>query len=145
MAVLYEKVYDVFRDKATEWELAELTDSVSEDILYGWLKGAINRFKDTCKNNLLDRDEINKCFNVDITEKEIDILAECMVYYAQKPKVNNSDLFRNGLSTKDFSTFSNANLLNAISERHKQVEKEINYMISSYSYAVNNVGELKKP
>lgn len=144
MSVSYQDVYDVFRDKSKEWELLELSESVSEEILYGWLKGAISRFKNVCKKNLLDRDETEKKFNVDLSEEEIDILAEIMIFCSLKPKINNSDLFKNGLSTKDYTTFSNANLLKAISERYIEEKKEIENLLSSYSYR-NNDFEVLKP
>lgn len=144
MAVAFDIVYDAFRDKAIEYDLYELSDETSEDILRGWLKGATSKFSHTCISDLSDRDDDEKQFNTDLSEIEIDILAQCMVYMALKPKLNNSDLFKNGLSTRDYTTFSPANLLNAISDVYKRCEQETNSMINKYSFDNNDVRDWKR-
>lgn len=144
MAIAFDAIYDAFRDKAIEYDLYELSDETSEDILRGWLKGATSKFSNACVNDLSDRDEDEKQFNCDLSDVEIDILAQCMVYMALKPKLNNSDLFKNSLSAKDYSTFSPANLLNAISDVYKRCEQETNSMINKYTFDHHDVRDWKR-
>lgn len=140
----YDVIFDVFRDKAREYELYEVSEETSEDILRGWLKGAISKFKPTCASDLSDRDEDMKCFNIDLSEDEIDILAQCMVFMSLKPKMFNSDLFKNSLSTKDYSIHSPAKMLDSISDVYKRCEQETNSIINKYSFDLNDVSVLKR-
>lgn len=142
MAIAFEIIYDAFRDKAIEYDLYELSEETSENILRGWLKGAISKFS-ACKK-LSDRDEELKQFNSDLTDTEIDILAQCMVYTSLKPKLNNSDLFKNSLSTKDYTTFSPSKLLESISTVYENCNKETNSMINKYTFDNNDVRDWKR-
>lgn len=144
MAIAFETIYGAFRDKAIEYDLYELSEETSEDILRGWLRGATSKFSHACIKDLDDIDEDEEQFNADLSNVEIDILAECMVLMATKPKLNNSDLFKNGLSTKDYTTFSPANLLNAISTVYENCKKEVNSMINKYSFDNNDVRNFKR-
>lgn len=140
----YEDIYEVFFDKAKEYELDELPQDIADDILFGYLKGAINQFSNVCtKFDLYDRDEDEKQFNEDLGSLEIDILAECMVLKCLKAKKNNSDLFKNGLSTKDYTLFSPANLLSTINNVYNDCFKEVRSMLHEYSFNQNDVREFK--
>ena len=139
----YDDIFDVFRDKAREYELYEVSEETAEDILRGWLKGAISKFKHACASNLSDRDEDEKRFNCDLSEDEVDILAQCMVFMSLKPKLLNSDLFKDSLSTKDFTLHSPAKMLDSISAVYKQCEQETNSMINKYSFDRNDVRRLR--
>jgi HAMP domain-containing protein len=64
----------------------------------------------------------------------MDILTEWMTVFWLKPFVNNIENIRNNLSTKDFSTFSNANILKEINATKNSVQKEFFNAITNYSY-----------
>lgn len=143
MATTFEKIYDVFFDKSRDYQLYELSQETSEAVLYGYLKTAISRFCNTCKKDLSDRNDETKEFNVDLSDTEIDILGEWMCYAFLKTKRNDSDLFKNGLSTKDYTLFSPANLLKAVQEAYKECAKECRSLMNEYSYDTNSVKDFK--
>lgn len=144
MATTFDQIYGVFFDKSRDYELYELAESTSKEVLFGYLKTAIARFGKTCEKDLSDRDDTNETFNVELSDTEIDILSEWMCYAFLKTKRNTSDLFRNGLSTKDYVLFSPANLLKAVQEAYKECAKECRSLMNEYSYDSNNVESLKK-
>lgn len=138
----YDVIYDVFFDKSREYEIFELSEETSKELLYGWLKGAISMFSRVC-TKLSDRDEESECFNEDLSFNEIDILGEAMVLMALKPKLNNSDNFKNGLGTKDYTLFSPANLLNSIQNVYDRCFKQVRSMMNEYSFENNDIKEIK--
>ena len=138
----YDVIYDVFFDKSREYEIFELSEETSKELLYGWLKGAISMFSRVC-TKLSDRDEESECFNEDLSFNEIDILGEAMVLMALKPKLNNSDNFKNGLGTKDYNLFSPANLPNSIQNVYDRCFKQVRSMMNEYSFENNDIKEIK--
>lgn len=141
----FETIYEIFFDKARAYEIYELTENTANAILKGYLNTAIRKFK-SCKTDLTIATEDGKrieAFEADLSDDEIDILAEGMCYAFLKARRNNEDLFKNGLSTKDYTTFSPANLLNAVNNAYKECTKEFLSIMKDYSYEVNNVEDLK--
>lgn len=128
----YETVYSAFRDKVTDYDLAGITDTDEASILFGYMKSAIGKFGRIC-NKLNDRDDLLNQFNGDLTDTEIDIISELMVESWTKPKLYDSEKLRNSLSTKDYSFFSPANLLNQLRELNQQAKKNARAMMNEYS------------
>lgn len=128
----YETVYSAFRDKVTDYDLIDMTDADESSILFGYMKSAISKFGRIC-NKLNDRKDTDSQFNSDLTDTEIDILSELMVESWTKPKLYDSEKLRNSLSTKDYSFFSPANLLNQLRELNKQAKKNARAMMNEYS------------
>ncbi len=128
----YEIVYSSFRDKVTDYDLAEMVDVEESAILYGYMKSAIAKFGRICKK-LNNKDDTLQQFNEDLTDTEVDILSELMVENWTKPKLYHSEKLRNSLSTKDYSFFSPANLLNQLRELNKEAGKNARSMMNEYS------------
>lgn len=138
----YDVVYDVFFDKSREYEIFELSEETSKEVLLGYLKGAVSMFSRVCdKVKTFDKD--GDSFEDDLSLTEIDILAEAMVLMALKPKLNNSDNFKNGLGTKDYTLFSPANLLNSIQNVYDRCFKQVRSMMNEYSFENNDIKEIK--
>lgn len=128
----YNTVFSVFRDKVTDTELVMLDESQEYEVLYGYMKNAISKFGRLC-SKLADRDDEQKCFTDDLTEMEIDILTELMVVAWLKPKYLRNENFRNNLSTKDYSFYSPANLLNQLRQTYEGAQKNARSMMNTYS------------
>lgn len=128
----YNTVFSVFRDKVTDTELVMLDESQEYEVLYGYMKNAISKFGRLC-SKLADRDDEQKCFTDDLTEMEIDILTELMVVAWLKPKYLRNENFRNNLSTKDYSFYSPANLLNQLRQTYESAQKNARSMMNTYS------------
>ena len=84
--------------------------------------------------DLSQRDDDAKEFLEDLDDEVIEILATGIVYEWIKPKVNNTENLRNALSTKDFSTFSPANLLSQLQQLRDSLYKDFRRMCIAYSY-----------
>lgn len=141
MATTYDIVYGSFLSKVTDYDIADMTEADAKATLSDLLKQAVGKFGESCKKDLLDT--TNSGWVADLTDFEIDILSELMVEAWYKPCINNLDLLRNRLNTKDFTTFSPANLQKETRESYESARKRARSMINEYSFRENNIGELK--
>ena len=141
MATEFDTVYGAFLSKVSDFDLADMTEADAKAVMNDLLKQAVGKFSESCKKDLADVDTTG--FVADLTEFEIDIISELMVEAWYKPRVNNLDLLRNKLSTKDFTTFSPANLLKEVRETYDLAHKRARSMINEYSFRENNIGELQ--
>ena len=141
MATEFDTVYGAFLSKVSDFDLADMTEVDAKAEMNDLLKQAVGKFSESCKKDLTDVDTTG--FAADLTEFEIDIISELMVEAWYKPRVNNLDLLRNKLSTKDFTTFSPANLLKEVRETYDLAHKRARSMINEYSFRENNIGELQ--
>lgn len=142
MATSYEKVYESFLSKISDFDWLEMSEEDMKGCMHDLLKQAVARFQKHCKTDLSERD--NTEFSNDLTDVEIDILSEIMIENWLKPKLYNSELLRNRLSTKDFSQFSPANLLKVIKETYEFSHRRSETEINRYTFAENDVRDLKK-
>ena len=133
MTTSYEQVYTWFITKATMYDIVELDDETKNFFLEQYLKSAIVKFK-KCKIDLSDRDETLKQFNQKLDDEIIDILSDGMLVEWFRPIYLNLDNMKNTLNTKDFTTFSPANMLSQLRETYKNIQKDFRKKIIDYSY-----------
>lgn len=143
MATTYATVYGLFLAKVTDFDLADMTEEDANAIMSDLLRQAVGKFSESCKKDLYDITDEQDGWNADFTDLEVDILSELMVEAWYKPCINNLDLMRNRLSTKDFTTFSPANLQKEVRESYNLAHKRARSMINEYSFRMNDIGELK--
>lgn len=141
MATSFQKVYELFLSKISDYDWITLHEDDINDCMSDLLKQAIARFDRDCKVDLSNNDGAE--FVEDLSIVEIDILSEIMIENWLKPKLYNSELLRNRLSTKDFSQFSPANLLKAIKETYELSHRRSETEINRYTFATNDVRDLK--
>lgn len=141
MATKFDVVYDSFLSKISDFDWLEMREDDLKDCLFDLLKQAISRFGKDCKVDLFSHDEVE--FADNLTPVEIDILSEIMIENWLKPKLYNSELLRNRLSTKDFSQFSPANLLKSIRETYELSHRRSETEINRYTFTENDVRNLK--
>ena len=106
MATEFSVIYGSFLSKVTDNDLADMTEAAANIVMSDLLQQAIVKFSESCKKNLTDTDSTGFLDDLDIYE--VDILSELMVEAWYKPHLNFTELLRNKLSTKDFTTFSPA-------------------------------------
>lgn len=136
----YTTIYNSFLDKVNDYDLADMTAELAQTSMRGWLNQAVVRFLESCKKDLTQTEEGG--FAEDLDLMEIDILTEGMVEAWLKPIRNNLDLLRNALSTKDFTTFSPANLLDKVNDTYSMAHANFLSRIKEYSFIRNDVGDL---
>lgn len=141
MATDYSVVYDSFLGKITDTDLADMTEEAANGVMSDLLKQAVVKFSESCKKDL--RTVTVSGWEDDLDDYEIDILSELMVEAWYKPRLNFTELLRNKLSTKDFTTFSPANLQKENRESYELAHSRARSMINEYSFRMNNIGEMR--
>lgn len=140
----YETVFAEFKDKITDQDLITFAQDLQTEMLIAYMKKAIGKCKRIVKTvDLSKRDDELMEFSVEIPDEVMDIITEWMTVFWLQPFVNNIENLRNNLSTKDFSVFSPANLLEKIGARYDISYKRARSITNEYSYIIADMKELK--
>ena len=140
----YETVFAEFKDKITDPDLITFAEELQTEMLTAYMKKAIGKCKRVIKTiDLSNRDDELMQFGVEIPDEVMDIITEWMTVFWLEPFVNNIENLRNNLSTKDFSVFSPANLLEKISDRYDTSYKRARSITNEYSYIIADMKGLK--
>jgi hypothetical protein len=100
---------------------------------YTYVRPACIKFK-ACKQNLSDRDDLLRQFNIDLTEEEIEILVHFMlIEYLSAMYINVPSLLHQSLTSKDFHVFSSRNHLDGLVNLRSIYGREVRQMVSIYS------------
>lgn len=134
MATAYEPIYNRALAKIQDFELANLSDRDIEEMLHGWLMSAIAKFRQ-CKNDLKDRDEELRQFNVDLEDEEIEILAIMIVREWLSPQVHSTLLTRQIFSGKEQNYYSQAAHVKELIDMDNSLRIEAQKLMRDYTYA----------
>ena len=122
-----------FLSKVTEYNFIQIPEENRTTIIDGYLKRALPRFANVCKYDLTTANDDSRVFSVDIPMHEldeiVDIVSEGMLEQWMKPYVYRQENLENVLNTRDFSTYSPAELLMRISNAYAKVQKDYTNMI----------------
>lgn len=144
MSVPYDKFTEAFLSKVTEFEFVNMRDFERNGLIDGYMKRAISAFKNVCQYDLSSTaDDVIREFNVDIPAEDIDeiveIVSEGMLVQWMKPYTYKQENLELVLNTRDFTTYSPAELLNRISAAYAKAQKDFVSTVREYSY---NHGDL---
>lgn len=144
MSVPYDKFTEAFLAKITEYDFVNMKDFERNNLIDGYIKRAIAAFRHINPYDLSSTADDNiREFNVDIPAEEIDelvdIISEGMLAQWMKPYTYKQENLEMALNTRDFTTYSPAELLNRISSAYAKVQKDFVSMMREYSY---NHGDL---
>ena len=144
MSISYDIFTSAFLSKITEYEFIQLVEENRTAIVDGYLKRAVSAFRKNCKYDLAGTgDDTTREFDIDINDSDIDeladIISEGMVVQWLKPYVYKQELLENAINTRDFQTYSPAELLMRIGNAYAKAQKDYTQMIREYSY---NHGDL---
>lgn len=144
MSVPYDRFTEAFLSKITEYDFINLRDFERNGLIDGYMKRAIAAFKKICKYDLASTgDDIIREFEVDIPDEDLDeiieIVSEGMLVQWMKPYTYRQESLESVLNTKDFTTYSPAELLLRISNAYAAARKDFTNMMREYSY---NHGDL---
>ena len=147
MGVSYDLFGGAFLAKITEYEFLQLPAEDRTKIVDGYMKKAIAAFKKNCKYDLTTTaDDETREFGVDIAYEDIDELAETisegMVVQWLKPYVYQQENLQNALNTRDFNTYSPAELLMRIGNAYEKAQRDYVQMIREYSYNHGDLSDL---
>lgn len=155
MVVSYDEFASAFLDKIREYDFLDMAEENRTEIIDSYMHRALSEFKKNRKYDFKStKDDILREFNFSSEpesvrkslEEDIDeivnIVSDGMVLQWLKPFKNSQDLLENALNTRDFSTYSPAELLKQIRETYNEVKKEYIQEIREYSYNHMDLGEL---
>ena len=146
MSVSYDVFAGAFLSKITEYTFIQLTEENRTAIVDGFLKRAVQKFAKVCKYNLLECNDETRVFLADIPADEldeiVDIVSEGMLEQWMKPYVYRQENLENLLNSRDFTTYSPAELLLRVGNAHAKVQKDYTNMIREYSYNHGDLSDL---
>ena len=151
MDVSYDVITGAFLQKVTEYELLSLAEPLRDSVVAGYLARAASELAPVCKAYFtIANDPDNESIQITMKRGETDtadvgeivnILSEGMIVQWLKPFVNRQENLELVMNTRDFSTYSPAELLHRVCERYKMAKSEYKQMIYEYTYAH---GDLKR-
>lgn len=144
MATSFESIYARCRGRIKDYDKEGYTDELFEQAERDLLTLAIDDFSDICVQDLNDYNDELKEFNIDLSRKEQNILSLGMIVHWIEPYIYNSDALRNAMSTKDFTFFSPANLLEKMTDLYRLSQENLRAEMNAYSFRMNDVSELNK-
>ena len=134
MATPYEKLYENLLPKFRSYEIPLMSTEEVKDYLHDFLIPAISRFH-VCRKDLNDRDDIIQCFNVALSDIEIEILSNYMlIEYIDSEYVRVPSLLKVQLPSSDFKFYSPANHLDKLTAMHKNYVSENETLLSRYAW-----------
>lgn len=139
MGTPFSDIYNraVFRFK--DYDFLKIDDFTREEILRRYLQSAEADFERICRYDLTKIDEERLSYEESLDNETIEVLACGLAFYWMSSYAMNNELFRNSMSTKDYTTFSPANLLREISGMRDALYKEFNRKMVRYSYSKNDI------
>lgn len=163
MATTYSYIYEEFLDKITDPDLLLLAEDDQEATKRAYLEYAVKK----CAMHVLPNFDLSKrtvveivddtipvdegeepiveeleAFEDDLDDSVIVMLTEYMVEAWLKPYLNNADLLRLHMNTKDFNTTSPANMVEKIGVRYDEARHRARSLRNEYTYVINSVTDL---
>lgn len=146
MTVSYDVFAGAFLSKITEYSFIKIPDEYRTAIVDAYMKRAIVKFSKVCKYKLDDYDDSERVIISDIPEYEldevVDIVSEGMLEQWMKPYVYRQENLENVLNSRDFTTYSPAELLLRIGNAYAKVQKDYTNMVREYSYNHGDLSDL---
>ena len=144
MSVSYDEFTGAFLAKVRAYNFPE-DKNLRTEMVDGYMKLAIAEFRNICLYDFsTTQDDTIREFDVEISDTvdlyEIaDIISEGMVVHWLKPYVYHQENLENALNTRDFTTYSPAELLRRVNDTYTATRRVFTNMMREYSY---NHGDL---
>lgn len=147
MGIPYNNFTGAFLSKISEYDFINIPEEDRTEIVDGYMKRAFSAFKKICKYDFVSNaNDISREFDVDIPEENIDeivdIVSDGMIVQWLKPYVYKQELLENVLNTRDFTTYSPAELLHRVGSAYAKAQKDYTQAIREYSYNTGRLDEL---
>lgn len=144
MFVPYDYFTNAFLDKILEYDFVHMDPSCRGEIVDGYMKRAMAAFRHICKYDFThNANDADREYEVDVDPDDldeiVDIVSEGMLVQWMKPFLYHQDNLYGVLNTKDFTTYSRAELLMRIGNAHTSARKDFLRLMRDYSY---NHGDL---
>ena len=137
MATPYEKVYNRFLQKVTDFNLVEIDDYSLDEMLQGWLTSAIVNVRKR-EHDLSLRDNEIREFTEDLTDLEIELLALGMKLAWLDQYLNSTEYVLQFIGGKEEKYYSQASHLSELRELRKDTLREMNSLHNYDTYTNNS-------
>lgn len=138
MATPYEKIYNRFLQKITDFNLAEVDDYSFDEMMNGWLNSAVIRVR-KCQHDLSKRDDELQEFEEDLSDLEVELLALGMVDAWVTPMLNSTELTLQFIGGKEEKVYAQSSHIKELRDLKESNLLEMNrlhnyntYLTSSY-------------
>ena len=133
MATSYEEIYNLAANKITDPEIALLLPEDIEELFHGYLISAIHKFR-KCKNDLSNRDDELRQFNVDLLDVEKEILAILVVREWLQPQLYSALLTKQVFSDKEQKYYSQSSHISELRALDETLKIEAQKLSRDYTY-----------
>ena len=134
MNTSYEKIYKIFLNKITDYDLGLLSDNELLLFCDSVFLSAITKIKSFDMNNLTNRDDDLRIFNSELTDVECEVIASQMVVEWVDRKINTTQLIHMFVGTKDESMASQANHIKLLLELKEKQRSIVSIMMRDAKY-----------
>lgn len=139
----YEVVFKPFLRRIRDPFFGEVSVELSEDEMVMILNSAILRFNYP-KVDLKDKDDHLKIFNQDLGFDEIQILSIIMALEWLTPFLNDVDLLKDGMSSREYSRFSKSAHIVSLRKLQENSKADLKKILVDYSKRTGNSSALGK-
>ena len=136
MATPYEKIYQRFLNRTTDFNLAELDDYTLNEMLRGWLSSAIVRTR-TLDSTLVCNDE-NECFENDLSELDVELLGLGMTLAWLDQTLNSTELTLQFVGGKEEKYYSQSAHISELRALREDTKLEMQKLHSYHTYTNNS-------
>lgn len=133
MATSYEEIYNLAANKITDPEIALLLPEDIEELFNGYLISAIPKFR-KCKNDLSNRDDELRQFNVDLLDVEKEILAILVAREWLQPQLYSALLTKQVFSDKEQKYYSQSSHISELRALDETLKIEAQKLSRDYTY-----------
>ena len=132
----YEKIYNRFLSRTTDFNLAELDDYTLNEMLKSWLYSAI--IKTRTSSNLSARDEENEVFENDLSDLDVELLAMGMTLAWLDQTLNSTELTLQFLGGKEEKFFSQSAHISELRALRADTLREMQQLYTYDTYLNND-------
>lgn len=134
MATSFNDIVERFIPTVAEYSFFKLDDDELNELLKPYIISAVTQFSSVCMSETVQFNKDSFEFSEDLSDEVIDILVDLVRVEWLKHKLYNADLLKNGMSTKDYTIFSPANLQEQIRETYVDARNTAKMRLYQYSY-----------
>lgn len=132
----YEKIYNRFLSRTTDFNLAELDDYTLNKMLKSWLYSAI--IKTRTSSDLSARDEENEVFKIDLSDLDVELLAMGMTLAWLDQTLNSTELTLMMLGGKEEKFYSQSQQISELRNLRADTLREMQQLYTYDTYNNND-------
>lgn len=149
MSVSYDVFTGAFLSKVSEFDFVNMRAFERNSLIDGYMKRAIAAFRKICKYDLSTTgDDVIREFDIDIADGDLDeladIISEGMLVQWMKPFTYRQESLESVLNTRDFTTYSPAELLMRIGNAYKAAQKDFTNMMRELNHSSGSLKGVQK-